>query len=49
MKVKDLIKVLVPLEYVVGDYDVVYKSPTGSMGNVDAVCLDSATQEVRLL
>lgn len=49
MKVKDLMKVLGPLEDVLGDYDIVYKTPTGSMGNVDAVCLDSATQEVRLL
>lgn len=49
MKVKDLMKVLEPLGEVLGDYDISYKSPTGLTSKIDVVCIDSTTQEVRLL
>ena len=49
MKVKDLMKVLEPLGEVLGDYDISYKSSTGLTSKIDAICIDSTTQEVRLL
>lgn len=49
MKVKDLIKVLAPLEEVLGDYDVYYELPSGGVENIDEVCINSKTNEVRLL
>jgi len=49
MKVKDLMTVLEPLGEILGDYDISYKPPTGLTNRIDAICIDSTTQEVRLL